>query len=328
MPDRWWLWPAGLALTAAGCVPPASFRPISPQGQEITALFLQALALSLLVFLLVASALAYAVVRFRARPGDEEPRQVRGNRALEIAWTSAALLVVAFLFLRAVQTMATVRAAEPAALRVRVIGHQWWWEYQYPEQGIVTANELRVPVDTPLRLEIESADVVHSFWVPQFGWKQDAIPGRTIVMGVRAGQAGQYDGACAEYCGLQHAWMRTRVVVEPREQFEAWVRQQQEPVAAPPDAAAATGQQVFLQNTCVSCHTIQGTMANARVGPDLSRFGSRATIGAGVLDNTPENLRRWIRNPHELKPGVLMPGFQQLPEDDLNALVAYLEGLR
>jgi cytochrome c oxidase subunit II len=222
-----------------------------------------------------------------------------------------------------VRTMATVEAEAASPLRVRVIGHQWWWEYEYPDLGIVTANELHVPVGRPVRLELESADVVHNFWIPQFGWKKDNTPNHVTPMNVVVDEPGVFDGACTEFCGTQHAWMRIRAVASPPEQFEAWVARNQQPAPG----AAPRGQQVFQQHTCVNCHAIQG-VGGARVGPDLSHFGSRTTIGAGVLENTPENLRAWLIDPQRSKPGALMPGYVDLPDDDLRALVDYLEGLK
>jgi cytochrome c oxidase subunit 2 len=224
--------------------------------------------------------------------------------------------------------MSNVDAASPSALRIRAVGHQWWWEYQYPDLGVATANELHVPLGVPLQIELDGADVIHSFWVPQFGWKKDMIPGKTNVMWVQPEQPGVYDGVCTEYCGTQHAWMRIRVVVEPSERFDAWIAQQRQPAAAAQGPATARGQQVFLSNTCVNCHAIGGTTATARVGPDLTHVGSRTTIGAGLVENTPDTLRQWVRNAHDLKPGVLMPAYNSLSGDDLDALVQYLMELK
>ena len=222
--------------------------------------------------------------------------------------------------------MSSVNAESPSAMRVEVVGHQWWWEYRYPDLNVVTANELHVPVGVPLRLELTSNDVIHSFWAPQFGWKKDAIPGKTNTMPVQVDQPGVYDGTCTEYCGTQHAWMRVRVVAQSTDEFNAWVQQQQQPASSSQDPTAARGQQVFTGSTCVNCHTLRGTTANGQVGPDLTHFGSRSIIGAGVLENTPDNLRQWISNPQAIKPGVLMPGYSSLSDDDLTALVTYLEG--
>jgi cytochrome c oxidase subunit 2 len=315
-----------LLATACGRAPEA-FDPVTDRGHEIRGLFVLVLLLSACVFLLVAGLIAVMVVRFRARPGAPEPPQTEGNRAIEVAWTAAPAVLLAVVFVFTVRTMRAVDGGAADPLVVQVIGHQWWWEYRYPAQGIVTANELRLPVDRPVRLEITGADVIHSFWSPQLGWKLDAIPGKTNVMTFVVTEAGVYDGACAEFCGAQHAWMRIRVVAEPGEQFDQWVRDQQRPAAAPATEAARRGQQLFLGNTCVNCHTIEGTAAQGTVGPNLTHFGSRGTIGAGVLVNTPENLKRWIHDPQAIKPNVLMPAFR-LSEEELQALVNYLEGLK
>jgi cytochrome c oxidase subunit 2 len=221
--------------------------------------------------------------------------------------------------------MRGVDAAQPGAPRLYVIGHQWWWEYAYPDLGVITANELHVPVGVGLAIDLESRDVIHSFFVPHFGLMRDAVPGKTNHLSLSVDRAGTFDGVCTQFCGAQHAWMRQRITAEPRDQFDAWVAQQRQPASA----SGAPGQQVFLQNTCVSCHAIRGLPAPAQVGPDLTHFGSRSTLGAGVLDNTPANLRSWIRNPHSIKPGVLMPAFgASLSDQDLDALVDYLESLK
>ena len=287
------------------------------------------MVLSAFIFLLVVGLLVIILYRFRGLPGEQDPPQVHGNRNLEIAWTVAPALILVLFFIMTVQTMSTVNATAPSALRIKVIGHQWWWEFQYPDQDIVLANELHVPVGARVLLEVEATDVIHSFWVPRLGWKKDAIPGKTNLMWVQFDQPGVYDGPCTEYCGLQHAWMRIRLVAEPQEQFDLWVQQQRRPaLKRPRSARALRGQEVFLRNTCINCHAVRGTSAVARVGPDLTHFGSRSTIGAGVVANTPENLRRWVREVQAVKPGVLMPDYSDLSDDDLTALVAYLGGLK
>jgi cytochrome c oxidase subunit 2 len=301
-----------------------SFDPVTRQAVEIVNLFNLELVISAFLLAFVFGWLIVALVRFRARAGDAtEPRQVHGNTPVEIAWTVLPALTLAVVFVLVIQTMRTVEAVPNDAQELRVIGHQWWWEFQYPQQNVLTANELHVPVGTPLRVTLDSVDVIHSFWVPQFGMMRDAVPGKTNTMSIEVTRDGTLNGACTQYCGLQHAWMRILVVAQPRDQFDAWVAQQ----AAPPSAASGPGQQVFVQNTCVSCHTIRGLSA-AGVGPDLTHFGSRTTLGAGVAENTPENLARWIRDPQAMKPGVRMPAFHDMSETDLNALVDYLESLK
>jgi cytochrome c oxidase subunit 2 len=302
-----------------------SFDPVTQQGQGITYLFGLELVISAVLMAIVIFWMVLALVRFRARPGEAtEPPQTHGNRTMELIWTIAPAVTLAVIFFLTVQTMRSVQAAAPGAQTVRVIGHQWWWEYEYPDQHVVTANELHVPLGTPLVLDLQSADVIHSFHVPRFGWMRDTVPGKTNLMPVTVVVPGTFDGTCNQYCGLQHAWMRVIVRAEPADQFNAWVQQQRQPVAA----SGARGEQLFLQNTCVNCHAIRGLSAAARVGPDLTHFGSRATLGTGVIDNTSDNLRRWIRNASSIKPGVLMPSFQNLSDQDLGVLADYLESLK
>lgn len=316
------------ALLGACGTKPASFDPVTPQGRTISDLFVLVMVLSGLVFLLVLSLLAYSIIRFRSRPGDDAASQRSGNGKLEVAWTVGPALLLTVLFVLTVRTMNSVDASNPDALEVRVVGHQWWWEYQYPDAGVVTANELHVPVDTPLKLEIDGADVIHSFWAPQLGWKVDAVPGRANTMSLKVDTPGTYEGACAEYCGAQHAWMRIHVIAQSRNDFNAWLKQQKQPAAAPADAMAKQGQQVFQSNTCVNCHTIAGSAGSGSVGPSLTHVGSRETLGAGVLNSSAANLETWIRNPQQVKPGVLMPSFNSLSDADLQALAHYLEGLK
>ena len=320
---------AGLALAVAtlavgtGCGRLDAFSPVSPQGGAIVNLFILEIVLATLVCAAVAAVAIYAMVRFRDRPGAPEPAQIHGNTRLELAWTAAPALLLVFLYILTVRTMGIVEAQPADQLRIRVIAHQWWWEFEYPELGIVTANELQVPVGQPVRLELESADVAHNFWIPQFGWKKDNTPNHVTPINVVVEQPGVYDGSCNEFCGVQHAWMRVRAIATAPEEFQAWVARNQQPATA----VVPRGQQVFQQNTCVNCHVIQG-VGGARVGPDLSHFGSRTIIGAGVVANTPDNLHAWIRDPNSIKPGVLMPAYQDMPEEDLRALVDYLEGLK
>ncbi len=317
-----------LLVGGAGCAQIGSSDPVTDQGRVISDLFNLELVLALLLFLLVGGLLTTVIIRFRGRPGDADPPQVEGNRRLEVTWTLLTVLVLACLFILTVRTMNTVDAASAGELPIQVIGHQWWWEFQYGDQGVETANELHVPEGAPLRLDLRSADVIHSFWLPQFGWMEDNIPGKTNQMRVRVNRAGDYMGACTQFCGAEHARMRLRVTVQPPDQFDAWMQQQRQPAAPPTSAAAAHGQQVFEQRTCANCHVIQGTAAHGKVGPDLTHLASRVTIGAGILDNTPDNLRRWVKDAQGAKAGALMPSFPDLSDADLSDLVSYLEGLK
>ena len=303
-----------------------SFDPVSPQGLSISNLFVFELVVSFGLLALVLTVLVIALVRFSARSDVAmEPVQVHGNRRLELIWTITPAVVLGVVFVLMVQSMRTVSAQPSNALPVRVVGHQWWWEYQYPSGPSATANELHVPVGTPLQVSLESVDVIHSFHVPRFGWMQDAVPGKTNSMSILVDRAGMFDGGCNQYCGLQHAWMRIQVIAEPADQFNVWLQRESQPAAS----SGAPGEQVFLRNTCVSCHTVRGLSgASGSVGPDLTHLGSRRTLGAGVADNTPTNLKSWIRDAGGIKPGVLMPAFGNLSDSDLDALVDYLEGLK
>jgi cytochrome c oxidase subunit 2 len=312
-----------------------SFDPITPEAREIIGTFDVALVVSVAVFLLVAGVWTYVVVRFRARgaPGGEPP-QVHGNRTLETTWTVASALIVGILFALSWRTMSTVlNGASATRYPIEVLGHQWWWEYRYPDatamngDAVVVANELHVPTDVQLEMQITGADVIHSFWVPRFGWKADAIPGKVNPYFAYLNEPGTYDGTCTEYCLTQHAWMRIRVVAQSPADFGVWLEGQRQPAVQPQSPTAQFGQQLFTSLACASCHTIQGTTAAGRIGPDLTHLASRSILGSGILDNTPDNLQRWIKDVQKVKPGVRMPSYAGLPEQDLLALVEFLQGL-
>lgn len=310
------------------------FRPASTPAFAIHDLSLLVLAVCTAIFVLVGGLLAYAVVRFRHRPGDEtsEPPQVYGSGPIELAWTVVPLLTVLVLFLVTARTIAEVQDAPPppGRVEVEVVGRQWWWEFRYPELGITTANELHVPISDaaerrPTYLSLRSDDVVHSFWVPRLAGKTDVIPnwpGRTWIEPL---EPGVYVGQCAEYCGTQHANMLLRVVAHTKEDFDRWVAAQKRPPAQRADVA--TGRRVFFETACISCHTVGSSIADGRFGPDLTHLMSRETIGAGAAANTKENLAAWIRDPASIKPGVLMPAMK-LDDDEIRQVVAYLATLQ
>ena len=313
---------------------PNVFDPVSTPAFLIRDLSWLMLAVSAAIFLVVAYLLVHALVRFRARPGedDREPPQVYGSNSIEVAWIVVPLLIVVVLFLATARTVFDIEraAASGATLRVTVVGNQWWWEFRYPDLGIVTANELHIPLSEPTErrltvLRLEAVDVIHSFWIPQLNGKTDVIPNYPNTMWVEPLRAGAYYGQCAEYCGTQHANMQIRVFVHPKADFDRWVAAQQ--ARAPESPEVAVGRAVFLGTACVSCHRVRGTPADGTFGPDLTHLMSRTTIGAGVARNTPENLRQWIKDPAELKPGVLMPAMN-LADDQLGAVVAYLLTLK
>lgn len=303
------------------------FNPISPQGREISNLFIGILIAGAVVFTLVTALVLIAAVRYRHRPGNtDEPYQEFGRRRLEIAWTVVPAVVLLVILGFTVQTMAAVSPGpgnHPPD--VIITGYQWWWGIDYPAAGVVTANEVHLPVGRRTLLQLEGGDVIHDFWVPQLGRKTDMIPGHTNWLWVEPTRTGTFLGACAEYCGAEHAWMRIRVIVQPQAEYDAWLRQQaRAAVPPPPGGDAARGALLFQQQTCASCHAIAGTGATARVGPDLTHFGSRDTLGAGVLANTPENLAKWLKDPQAVKPGNHMPDLQ-LTDAQIRELVAYLE---
>jgi cytochrome c oxidase subunit II len=313
------------------------FAPASTPAESIFGLSIFVLLTVAAIFIVVFGLLAYAVVRFRNRHGDDrsEPAQIYGSSQVELAWTVIPILIVTALFLATARVIASVQRAErpTGALEVVVTGHQYWWEHRYPDLNIVTANELHVPVSdrahpTPTFLTLLSADTDHSFWVPRLAGKTDLIPNHPNRMWIDPHEPGLFLGQCAQYCGTQHAKMLLRVYVQPRDEFERWVQAQQQPAQGnPPGAALSIGQRVFESTACVNCHTIAGTPAKGRFGPDLTHLMSRDTIAAGAAPNTPEKLRLWIRNPDAIKPGSKMPAMG-LSDQDVDAVTAYLETLR
>ena len=333
---------AGILLAAGLCVAntptdhpvPSIFEPHSTPAESIRHLSYFVLGITGLIFLVVFSLLSYAIVKFRNRVADSkrEPAQVYGSTQIELAWTVIPILIVVVLFLATARVIHAIQDAPKPARRVEVtaIGHQFWWEFRYPGLGIVTANELHVPVSdpaqpTPTFLKLLSADTDHSFWIPQLAGKTDLIPNRVNETWLDPQETGLFLGQCAQYCGTQHAKMLLRVYVDSTEDFNAWVRGQQQPSNY--DAKEAAGRRVFESTACLNCHAIAGTNGTGRFGPDLTHLMSRRTIAAGAAENTPENLRLWIQNPDAIKTGSLMPAMK-LSDTELDALVRYLETLR
>ncbi len=306
--------------------PSSPFAPGSPFAASIARLFETTLVVCAVIGVGVTAAIAYALFAFRGRPGDAEPRQVAGNKKLEILWTVVPIAIVTGLFVMTLETMAQSDPPADRAPDLVVVGHQWWWEARYPS-GVVTANEIHVPVGKPLLVRLESADVIHDFWVPQLARKIDAVPGHPNFFWMSADASGTYGGTCAEYCGSQHAWMRLLVIAESPEGFAAWQGDQLSPARAPAAADAVSGERVFHDEACGNCHAITGRGFNGRVAPDLTHIASRSTLGAGVTEDTPADLRAWLRDPQSIKPGSHMPDFD-LTDAKVDALLAYLEELR
>lgn len=294
--------------------------PHSAEARAIADLFDQTLIVCGVLFVVVAAPLAWALVRFRAR-GTQEPPQLHGSTRLEIAWTIGPLLVVAWLFALSVRAVGASDPPTDHEPDVVVVAHQWWWEARYPS-GAITANEIHVPAGKRLVAEIRSEDVIHDFWVPQLARKVDATPGHPVRIWLSADAPGTYDGACAEFCGAQHAWMRITVVAQPEQEYEAWLRHQLEPASVTLGVEATRGARFFREHTCAECHH-----DGPAPGPNLRHMGARTTLAAGLLDNTPENLSRWLADPQALKPNSHMPSLQ-LRAADVDDLVAYLEGSR
>lgn len=305
----------------------ALFHPHSPQTQAITNLFGFVLVLAAVIFLVVAGLVGYAITRYRARDGAESPRQSFGSRKAEVTWTLIPLLIVFVLFVFTVRTMAFVDAPqEPGrAADLTITGHQWWWEARYPN-GAAAVQEIHIPVGRRLLARIDSADVIHDFWVPQLARKMDAVPGRANYIWLEADAPGTYSGSCSEFCGAQHAWMRFQVIAESEAQFSAWLARQAETAAEPAVGLPAEGARLFRQRNCADCHTVSATDATPRKGPPLAHIASRRILG-GEIPNTAANLRRWTVNPQSIKPGNRMPD-QRLSPADAAAVAAYLETLR
>ena len=324
---------AASLLAVAGCggpFPQSTLAPRSNLGAEVDALFTNIFWWAVVVFAIVEGLLLFVIIRYRARPGAGQPSRLHGHTALEIGWTLAPALILVFIAVPTMRTIFATAARAPAgALRIEVIGHQWWWEYRYPELGIVTANEMHLPRGGPVELEMTSADVIHSFWAPGLGGKRDLTPGRVTRIAFTADSLGEVAGQCAEFCGASHANMRLRVFVESDSAFAAWVaRQKADAVVPARGSPAEQGQQAFARGACIACHTIAGLpQARGTVGPNLTHVGSRTTLAGAMLPNTTEWLRRWIANAPSLKPGSLMPAMP-LPEDQMAALVAYLQSLQ
>jgi cytochrome c oxidase subunit 2 len=326
-------WPLSAAASNPGLTPNI-FAPESAPAHLIHGLSLFVLETTAGIFVVVMGLIVCAVVRFRRRPDDDgaEPPQIYGSNPVEAAWTTLPFLMVVVLALATTRIIHEVQdAPKPrTALNVQVIGHQFWWEFRYPDLGITTANELHVPLAhssrrRPTFLDLRSADVAHSFWVPRLAGKTDLIPNKVNAMWIEPERPGLFVGQCSQYCGTQHANMLLRVYVQAPEAFAAWVKTQQALAAA--DPAVAAGRRVFERTACVNCHALNGAGAAGRFGPDLTHLMSRDTLGAGVLDNTPANLRAWIKKPDAFKPGVLMPAMN-LTDPELDDLVAYLLTLR
>ena len=336
----------GLVLAVlAGCTPShpqSTFDTLGPVSQSQANLFWVLFWIGSFVFVAVTGALIYMAIRFRRREGDGDPEQVHGHSKLEIAWTIAPTLLLAAIAVPSVLTIFdNANSPLPPAdggLLVEVTGHQWWFEFEYPEYEIATANELHIPVGEPINFALDSVDVIHSFWVPKLAGKVDMIPNNDNTMWFQAREPGEYLGQCAEFCGVSHADMRVKVIAHTRDDFDAWVAAQQAPAVEPTDPLAQAGKEIFFSTEagCRGCHTIDGTNARGQIGPNLTHFASRGEFAGGTLENSQHNLRAWLEDPENMKPAnkmgrdavVYNDPNRALTEPEISALIAYLRALQ
>jgi len=303
------------------------FHPCSPETASIAHLFLHVLIVCSFILLIVIGMVGYGLIVFRYRPGAADPPPHFGDRRLELIWTIGPILVILWFFALTVRGM---RLSDPAANRLPdlvVIGHQWWWEVRYPQTGVVTANEIHIPVGRQWLVRLESADVIHDFWIPALARKIQMIPGVTNQVWLEADAPATYAGECAEYCGAQHSWMRFSVIAESPAAFDRWLREQEKPAAMPAADSIEDGLKIYQTLTCINCHSIRGVSVAANAAPDLTHLASRGILGGGVLANTETNLFRWLKNPQAFKPGCLMPNLK-LTDPQLGALTSYFETLQ
>lgn len=327
-----------LALVCAGCAAVGGagdslqqgiLRPAGEGAQRISDVWWFMFAVGGIIYVIVMIALVGALLRRRNSEADVHAPETRGSRMFVLisgAAIPAVILVV--LFILTLQTMSGL--AQPArndSLTIEVIGRQWWWEVRYPGYGFTTANEIHIPAGQPVQLRLTSADVIHSFWVPELHGKIDLLPGQTNSITLEADSAGAYRGQCAEFCGIQHTKMALYVIAENAGDFALWAEGQQQPAPRPADPVAQDGLQIFLGSSCVYCHTIRGTNANSNFGPDLTHIASRRTLGAGAAPNTRGHLAGWIIDSQSIKPGNKMPPMY-LSSVELQALLAYMDTLQ
>jgi cytochrome c oxidase subunit 2 len=322
---------SAFALLGCDAEPAQSMvHPAGPAAAEIARIWWVMLGAFTAVFILVMMLMLVAILR---RPAASASAPTA--RSLP-PWGRTGFIVAGGILLPVVvltplfifSLLASARLHMPKdALTIRVVGHMWWWEVRYPDSGIVTANEIHIPVGKPVRLELASADVIHSFWVPRLHGKRDMIPGVENVFWIQADKPGVYRGQCGEYCGTQHANMAFEVIALSPDEYDEWIDSQSAPTPVPETATTERGRQVFLTAGCKQCHAITGTAAVGNAGPDLTNVGSRRMIGGALLPNSRGNLAGWIADPQAIKPGIKMPR-TYLEADDLQALVSYLESLK
>jgi cytochrome c oxidase subunit 2 len=339
--------PALCLLLLLGCAenyPQTTLLPRGDFARLVDDLFRTTVFWAVVVFVLVEGVLVYAIFKFRGRPDDPEPRQIHGNTTVEVVWTIIPAVILAFIAVPTIKTIfKTSDYATGDVVQIEVIGHQWWWEFRYTDLGVVTANEMHVPVGKTVNLRMTTVDVLHAFWVPQFAAKRDVFPGRHNPLWFKAEVTGTFSGQCAEFCGTQHARMAFNVISQTPEEFDAWVAAQRigspmvnrgvvavdstAPANPAADSLKAAGAALFSSAGCIGCHAMVGTAlagVTQMKGPNLSHVASRTTLVAGLMANTDENLARWLSNPDSVKRGTLMVLPRKLTDAEVATLVAYL----
>jgi len=320
----------GAALAGCAGTPHTFLDPYSSVAREQANLYWIILWMAVAVFVLVEGLLLYNILRFRAKKGDDSlPPQIYGHVTLEAVWTGIPVLLVAMLFFFAVTTVNAISAPAKAAsdVNVRVVGHQWWWEYQYPDfNNFKTANDLHVPVGANVHITMISKDVIHSFWIPQLSGKTDVIPGQVNSLWFRAEKEGEFFGQCAEFCGLNHANMKIKVIVQSQADFDAWAANQMLPPAAPVTDQQQEAVKIITTGLCKGCHTLGDSVGAQDIGPNLNHLMSRSTFAGAMFPLNEDNLARWLKDPQAMKPHNDM--IIKLKKEEIDALLSYLLTLK
>ena len=317
----------------SACIENAPMDSLSPEGpyaRTIDDLFWLTFWIAVVIFIIVQGALIIAVIFFREKEGMPEPKQIQGNHKLELLWTIIPVLILGAIAFPTVRTIFDLAKEPEGALNVELVGHQWWFEFNYPEYDITTANILVIPEGTPVRLEMWSNDVMHNFWVPKLNGKRYLVPGQKTYLNLFADNAGEYWAQCGEYCGLSHSKMRARVISLSSGDFEKWIENEQKNALKPPEGSlAAKGEEIYLNAGCTQCHVIDGIwdIQGDRIAPNLTHVASRHVLGGASFNNNKEDLTAWLANPAAIKPGTFMPNLE-LTEEEIDALIEYLGSLK
>ena len=317
----------------SACIENAPMDSLSPEGpyaRTIDDLFWLTFWIAVVIFIIVQGVLIIAVIFFRDKEGMPEPKQIQGNHKLELLWTIIPVLILGAIAFPTVRTIFDLAKEPEGALNVEIVGHQWWFEINYPEYDITTANILVIPEGTPVRLEMWSEDVMHNFWVPKLNGKRYLVPGQKTYLNLFADNSGEYWAQCGEYCGLSHSKMRARVISLNSSDFEKWIENEQKNAIKPLEGSlAAKGEEIYLNAGCTQCHVINGIwdIQGDRIAPNLTHVASRHVLGGASFNNNKEDLTAWLANPAAIKPGTFMPNLE-LTEEEIDALIEYLGSLK